>query len=64
MLLPILAGKMSPPFVRRSGSETLLRIRSLAGSIIDTLESSFQKGQLDMPIGDIVNVLEAWEAAK
>src|SRR6516225_3668450 len=27
------------------GSETLLRIRSLAGSIIDTLESSFQKRQ-------------------
>jgi len=29
-----------------------LRIRSLAGSIIDTLESSFQKGQL--PTEDIV----------
>jgi hypothetical protein len=37
--------KMSPLCSTSGGSETLLRIRSLAGSIIDTLESSFQKGQ-------------------
>jgi len=40
--------KMSPPCSTSSGSETLLRIRSLPGSIIDTLESSFQKGQLSL----------------
>jgi hypothetical protein len=39
--------KMSPLCSTSSGSETLLRIRSLAGSIIDTLESSFQKGQYE-----------------
>src|SRR5215813_8476335 len=37
--------KMSPLCSTSGGSKTLLRIRSLAGSIIDTLESSFQKGQ-------------------
>src|ERR1700730_5277156 len=38
---------MSPLCSTSSGSETLLRIRSLAGSIINTLESSFQKGQYE-----------------
>ena len=38
--------KMSPLCSTSGGSETLLRIRSLAGSIIDTLESSLQKGHL------------------
>ena len=44
--LPILAGKCPPLCSTSGGSETLLRIRSLAGSIIDTLESSLQKGHL------------------
>jgi hypothetical protein len=36
---PILAGKCPPLCSTSGGSETLLRIRSFAGSIIDTLES-------------------------
>jgi hypothetical protein len=36
-------GRMCPAHARSSGSETLLRIRSLAGYIIGTLESRFRK---------------------
>ena len=42
--------KMSPLCSTSGGSETLLRIRSLAGSIIDTLESSLQNGRLHGPL--------------
>src|SRR6266496_4355045 len=37
------SGRTRPAHARSSGSETLSRIRFLAGSTIDTLESSFQK---------------------
>ena len=37
-------GRKMSPFVRCRAIWRLLRIRSSAGSIIDTLESSFQKG--------------------
>ena len=36
-------GRTRPAHARSRGSDTLSRIRSLAGSTIDTLESSFQK---------------------
>jgi hypothetical protein len=39
------SGKTRPEHARSSGSETLLRIRSLAGYIIGTLESRFRKRQ-------------------
>src|SRR5437660_107155 len=39
----IALGKDAPYTPRSSGSETLLRIRSLVGYTIDTYESSFQK---------------------
>src|SRR5260221_11629200 len=39
------SGRTRPAHARSSGSETLSRIRFLAGSTIDTLESSFQKRQ-------------------
>jgi hypothetical protein len=39
------SGRTRPVHARSSGSETLLRIRSLAGSIIGTLESRFRKRQ-------------------
>jgi hypothetical protein len=39
-------GRTHPACDRSSGSEMLSHIRSLAGSIIDTLESSFQKRQV------------------
>src|SRR5262249_18990187 len=55
MILPHGADPDRMKFLKRTGSELsrrwcsslllLSRIRSLAGSIIDTLESSFQKGQ-------------------
>src|ERR1700730_7597269 len=38
-------GRMRPAHARSSGSERLLRIRSLAGYIIGTLESRFRKRQ-------------------
>jgi hypothetical protein len=38
-------GRMRPAHARSSGSETLLRIRFLAGYIIGTLESRFRKRQ-------------------
>ena len=38
-------GRTRPARARSSGSKILSRIRSLAGSTIDTLESSFQKRQ-------------------
>src|SRR5262249_15240447 len=38
-------GRTRPVHARSSGSERLLRIRSLAAYTIDTLESSFRKGQ-------------------
>ena len=37
------SGRMRPAHARSSGSETLLRIRSLAGYIIGTLESRIRK---------------------
>jgi hypothetical protein len=39
------SGRMRPTHARSSGSETSLRIRSLAGYIIGTLESRFRKRQ-------------------
>ena len=39
------SGRTRPAHARSSGSETLLRIRSLAGYIIGTLESRFRKRQ-------------------
>ena len=38
-------GRTRPAHARSSGSETLLRIQSLAGYIIGTLESRFRKRQ-------------------
>ena len=38
--------KTRPAHARSSGSETLLRIRSLAGYIIDTPDSRFRKRQV------------------
>ena len=52
--------KMSPLCSTSGGSETLLRIRSLAGSIIDTLESSFKKGHLHGPRGFPFGHLSWW----
>ena len=52
--------KMSPLCSTSGGSETLLRIRSLASSIIDTLESSFQKGHLHGPRGFPFGRLSWW----
>ena len=52
--------KMSPLCSTSGGSETLLRIRSLAGSVIDTLESSFQKGHLHGPRGFPFGRLSWW----
>src|SRR6516225_2878405 len=49
-----------PPCSTSGGSETLLRIRSLASSIIDTLESSFQKGHLHGPRGFPFGRLSWW----
>jgi hypothetical protein len=60
LLLPILAGKCPPLCSTSGGSETLLRIRSLAGSVIDTLESSFQKGHLHGPRGFPFGRLSWW----
>src|SRR6266705_1735552 len=39
------SGRTRPAHARSSGSETLSRIRFLAGSTIDTLESRFRKRQ-------------------
>jgi hypothetical protein len=39
------SGRTRPAHARSSGSETLLRIQSLAGYIIGTLESRFRKRQ-------------------
>jgi hypothetical protein len=52
--------KMSPLCSTSGGSETLLRIRSLAGSIIDTLESSLQNGRLHGPRGFPFGRLSWW----
>jgi transposase InsO family protein len=38
-------GRTRPAYAQSSGSETLSRIRSLAGYTIDTLESRFRKRQ-------------------
>src|SRR5262249_32353757 len=53
-------GKCPPLCSTSGGSETLLRIRSLAGSIIDTLESSFQKEHLHGPRGFPFGRLSWW----
>jgi len=50
------SGRTRPAHARSSGSETSLRIRSLAGSIIGTLESRFRKRQLENT-GQIVRYL-------
>ena len=46
-------GRMRPAHARSSVSETLLRIRSLAGYIIGTLESRFRKRQPNMLTGSM-----------
>jgi hypothetical protein len=45
-------GRMRPAHARSSGSERLLRIRSLAGYIIGTLESRFRKRQVHFAVDD------------
>src|ERR1017187_6740028 len=42
------SGRTRPAHARSSGSEMLLHTRSLVGSIIDTRESSFWKGQASL----------------